>query len=95
MSLLHDVGRKLEKVVSWIPHTTASEKRTAMQAAKQQIDYYKTAKEDLLTQRTENENQKKEERQRINEKEIRARQRQYRRGGFMAAPSVTPTDTLG
>lgn len=82
-------------VSSKVPHVHSEEKRAALGAAKEQIEFYKTAKEELDKQRTENETQKKEERQRINEKQIRAKQRTYKRGGFLEQPSSEPKDTLG
>lgn len=78
-----------------IPHTHSSEKRAAMNAAKEQIDYYQKAKEDLVKTRTEAENEKSMQRSKINEKQIRARQRLYRRGGFLEAPASSPQETLG
>lgn len=89
----------LKKAENWIankiPHTSEADKRQAMQAAKEQIDYYQQAKAQLTEQKNENESQKKMERTKINEKEIRARQRQYKRGGFLEAPSAAPKETLG
>ena len=83
------------KAISKIPHTTAAEKRTAMQGAKEQINYYQAAKEDLAKTRADTEEQKKTERTKIGEKEIRARNRIYKRSGFMTEPSAAPTDKLG
>lgn len=93
------LSKNLKKAEHWIsskiPHTHSSEKRAAMAAAKEQIDFYKQQKEDLIHQREENEQEKSTERARINEKQIRARQRQYRRGGFMAPASSDIKDQLG
>jgi len=88
--------RGAERTVSkGIPHTHSAERRAAMEATQQQIQYYKTAKDTLEATTKQNEEDKKRERQKINEKEIRARQRTYRRGGFMAEPAVQPVDKLG
>lgn len=97
MSLLSKGLKKAEKWVgSKIPHVSSAEKRAAMQATTEQIDYYKAAKAEIGEQRRANDEQKKTERSRINEKEIRAKQRTYRRGGFMAEPSINaPAETLG
>lgn len=96
MSWLSSGLRGVEKSVSnLIPHAHSADRRQAMQAAKEQIDYYQKAKEDMINARNEAETQKKMERQRINEKEIRSRQRLYRRGGFMEQPAATTKDTLG
>lgn len=93
------LSKGLKKTEQWIaskvPHTTAAEKRTAMQGAKEQIDYYQKAKEDLERTRADTEEQKKTERMKIGEKEIRARQRTYKRAGFMQEPASAPQDKLG
>ena len=96
MSLLSKSLHKTEKwIASKVPHTTQQEKRDAMTAVKEQIDYYKTAKEDIGKARTQAEEEKKAERKRINETEIRSRQRHFRRGGFLETPAVQPQETLG
>ncbi len=96
MSWLSNGLKKIEKgIASKIPHTTAADKRQAMQASKEQIDYYQKAKEDLVSARKDSDEQKKMERQKINEKEIRGRKRQYNRGGFLTEPSAAPVETLG
>jgi|GEM_PF-2497635 len=95
MSWLSSGLKKVEKFVAKIPHTTQAEKRASIGAAQEQISYYQQEKADMVAQRTSNEEQKKNERSRINEKEIRSRQRTQRRGGFMAEPSSQPTGTLG
>lgn len=92
MHIFRGVERKIS---SLFPHEHSADRRAAMEATKQQIDYYKTAKDTLEKETKANEEQKKAERQRINEKEIRARQRTYRRAGFMSEPSPAPKDTLG
>ena len=93
------LSKGLKKAEHWIaskiPHTTAAEKRQAMQAAKEQIDYYQAAKEDLVKARADTEEQKKTERNKIGEQEIRARNRTYKRAGFMQEPASTPQDKLG
>lgn len=96
MSWLSKILKKGEEWISnRIPHTSEAEKRAAMQAAKEQIDYYKSAKEELANAKTEAENEKKRQRQKIGEKEIRARKATYRRAGFMEGPTSQPKDTLG
>ncbi len=81
------LSKGLKKTENWvanrIPHTSEADRRAAMQATKEQIDYYQKAKQELENTKAEAEKQKSIERAKINEKEIRARQRQYRRGGFM------------
>lgn len=93
--LSHDLKKFERNVGRLIPHTSASERRQAMQAAKEQIDYYQKAKEEMVNTRNENESQKKQERQAINEKEIRSRQRQYRRSGFLETANTGIKETLG
>ena len=96
MSILSKTLKKAERWIgSKIPHITSEEKRTALTAAKEQIDYYQQAKQDLVNTRSEAEAEKKSVRARIDEKAIRAKQRQYRRGGFMAEPSTGINNTLG
>lgn len=93
------LSKGLKKAEHWIsskiPHTTAAEKRQAMQAAKEQINYYQAAKEDLIKSRADTEEQKRTERNKIGEKEIRARNRTYRRAGFLQEPANAPQDKLG
>ena len=88
-NLFKDIGRGLEKTVSWIPHTTAREKRDAMAQTTAQIGYYTEAKNQLINQNKENEQQKSIERARINEKEIRARRNSFRAKTPSAASAVT------
>lgn len=96
MSWLSKGLKKAERwVSSKIPHTHSAEKRAAMNAAKEQIDFYKAAKEDLGKARDEAANEKKMERQRINEKQIRAKKATYRRGGFLETPSPDIKENLG
>lgn len=96
MSMLSAGLKKAERWIgSKIPHTSQAEKRQAMQAAKEQIDYYQKAKEDLVQTRNENEAEKKTERNKIGEKEIRARKATYKRGGFLEAPATEVKSTLG
>ena len=93
------LSKGLKKAENWvankIPHTSAAEKRAAMQATKEQINYYQAAKEELAQTRKDTEEQKNIERKKIGEKELRSRQRTYRRSGFLAEPSTAPSDTLG
>ena len=96
MSWLSKGLKKAEKWIgSKIPHTSEAEKRQAMSAAKEQINYYQAAKEDLIKSRADTEEQKKTERNKIGEKEIRARNRTYKRAGFMQEPASVPQDKLG
>ncbi len=93
------LSKGLKKAEHWIsskvPHVTAAEKRTALEATKTQIDYYNAAKDEITKQRTDAEEKKNEDRKRISEKQIRARQRTYRRAGFMSEPTESPSDKLG
>lgn len=95
MSWLSKGLKSAEHFVAKIPHTTAKEKRDAMQAAQEQISYYKTAKEDLIKTRNEADAEKKNEASKINSAKIKARQRLYKRGGFLEAPTTQPKETLG
>lgn len=74
MSWLSNGLKKVERAVgSVIPHTSAAEKRAAMQATTAQIGYYTEAKNQLISQNAETETQKSVERAKINEKGIRAK----------------------
>ena len=96
MSLLSTGLKKAEKYISSkIPHVHESEKRASMQAAKEQIDYYRAAKNELGAERAANEAEKQSERAKINEKQIRARKATYRHAGFMETPSTVPQEKLG
>lgn len=96
MSMLSSGLKGLERGISnAIPHVHSADRRASMQMAKEQIDYYRQAKTELEAQRKQTEADKESTRQRINETEIRARQRQYRRGGFMAPPNEGIRDSLG
>lgn len=90
-----DVGRGLEKTVSWIPHTTAAEKRATMGAAKEQMDFYHQQKEELHKVADDVSKQKMAEHQKINEKQIRALRRNYRSPGFMESNAAGVSEKLG
>jgi hypothetical protein len=93
------LSKGLKKAENWvsniIPHTGQAEKRANMAAAQEQINYYKQAKEDLVTAKNESEAAKKREREKISKKELRGRQRVYKRAGFLQEPSTEITNTLG
>lgn len=95
-----DIGNAASKVVSWVPHTTAADKRAqnaAMAATTAQIGYYQEQKNQLVASAAADTAQKATERQRINEKQIRAKRATYRsRGSVTAAPDTsTVSDKLG
>jgi hypothetical protein len=91
------VGDAVAKTVSWIPHTTAAEKRSAMAATSAQISYYQESKAQLLASAAADTEQKGIERKRINEKQIRAKRAAYRSRGAVTPPqdTSTPSGTLG
>ena len=97
MSWLSSGLKKAERGISnIIPHVHSADRRAAMSAAKEQIDYYKTSKDLAVKAAHDSDEQKKTERNKINKDQIRAKQRTYRRGGFMANPEVSaPKETLG
>ena len=95
MSWLSKAGKWIEHGIAKIPHTTAAEKRASLEATNQQIGYYQQAKADLDKTRADTEETKNMERKKISEKEIRSRQRVYKRAGFMSEPSAAPKETLG
>lgn len=96
MNFFKKIGKKIEKTISnIIPHTHSAERRATMAAAKEQINFYHEQKEELTKARQATETEKTAERSRINEKQIKARQRTYRRGGFMAPPVSEVKNQLG
>lgn len=96
MSWLSKGLKKIERGISnAIPHTHSAERRAQMQATKEQMDYYHDAKEIAHKQADELSKQKDLEREKINQKQIRALRRNIRRpGGFMGTDSDVKT-TLG
>lgn len=87
------------KIGSWIPHTSAAEKRQQMQATKEQMDFYRDQKETLHKQNEDLAKQKGIEQQKLHEKQIRALRGTYRRSrGFLGTDSGAdsgPKQTLG
>ena len=96
-NILKKIGDAAAKTVSWIPHTTAAEKRAAMQQTTAQIAYYTEAKNQLIAQNKTNEDQKSVERAKINEKAIRARRTAFRSSSSnVTAPATNEVkSTLG
>lgn len=93
MSFLKKIERGISNI---IPHVHSKEKRAAMQATAEQISYYQQAKKDLTEAKTNAENEKKTAQGKINEKMIRAKQRLYKRGGFLQEPNTSaPQEQLG
>lgn len=85
-----------------IPHQSASERRQQMYAVREQMDFYKTQKEELHKANEQVAAEKKLESDRLHEKQIRSLRRGYRRrGGFMGTDSGAQgnagevNDTLG
>jgi len=84
---------RLSKALGWDDQSKLREQ--TMRAAKEQIGYYQAAKEELIKSRADTEEQKKNQRNKIGEKEIRARNRTYKRAGFMQEPATAPQEQLG
>ncbi len=81
-----------------IPHVGQAEKRANMYAAREQMQYYQSAKDELHKQSEDLAKQKEVERSKLHEKQIRALRGSYRksRPGFMQSEAGnTVNDTLG
>lgn len=85
------LGRGIEKLGSWVPHTTQQEKRNA----RTQMDMYHQEKQRLSDENARISEQKHQEQTRIQEKQIRAMRRNFRTPGFLEGPNTGTSDQLG
>lgn len=94
---MSSIFKKIERKISGlIPHQHSADTRAAMGAAKAQLDYYKSSKEEMQKQSKELSDQKHLEQQKIHEKQIRALRRNFRTPGFLGTDSSAGvSDTLG
>jgi hypothetical protein len=85
------LSRWLDKNVT---HKTAT--RESMQAASEQIDFYKQQKENMQAENTRINEERKVENQRIHEKQLRSLRRRYSSSKFLDnSPSTDLNSTLG
>lgn len=90
------IGRKIEKAISnVIPHQHSADRRAANQAVADQIDFYKTQKEEMAKESKRVEDERNTEKSKIAQKQIRSARRAYRAPGFMDEASTDYNDTLG
>lgn len=97
MSKLSSGLKSAERAISnVIPHEHSADRRAAMNAAKEQMDYYQQAKQSLHAENERVASERSMEQQKIHEKQIRALRRNFRAPGFLGTGSGENTsDTLG
>lgn len=96
MSKLSRWGRKVERSVSnIIPHQHSADRRAANQAAAEQIDFYQKQKAEMEAETKRTDEERKTEKDRIAQKQIKSMQRAYRAPGFMEEESNSLGNTLG
>lgn len=96
MSKLSSGLKKAERWVSnAIPHQHSAERRAANQAVAEQIDYYKKAKEDIVTETKRAEDERAVGKKKIAEKQIKGMKRAYRSPGFLEEAAGDMGNTLG
>lgn len=96
MSKLSKWLKNAERAISnAIPHQHSADRRAANQAVAEQIDYYKTQKEEIAKESKRVEDERNMEKQRIAQKQIKSARRAYRAPGFMDEASSGYSDTLG
>ena len=94
MSFLKNLERGISNL---IPHQHSAERRATMNAANEQIQFYKSEKDRLINVASTNKAEKENKRRRINEKEIRSRKRAFKPQGFMNISPISQNvgDSLG
>jgi len=96
MSWLSKGLKKAERAISnAIPHQHSADRRAANQAAKEQIDFYQKQKAEMEKESTRVENERNEQKEKINKKQIKSARRAYRAPGFLDEQSSGYNDTLG
>lgn len=96
MSKLSKWLKKAEKAVSnAIPHQHSADRRAANEAVAEQLDYYKTSKEEMAKESKRVEDERNRTNAKIDKKQIKSARRAYRAPGFMDEASSGYGDTLG
>ena len=96
MSKLSKWLKKAERAISnIIPHQHSADRRAANQAVAEQIDYYKTQKEEIAKESARVDEDRNAQKNKIGEKQLRTAKRAYRAPGFMDEASSGYSDTLG
>ena len=96
MSKLSKWLKKAERAISnVIPHQHSADRRAANQAVAEQIDYYKTQKEEIAKESARVDEDRATQKSKVAEKQLRTAKRAYRAPGFMDEASTGYSDTLG
>ena len=96
MSKLSKWLKKAERAISnAIPHQHSADRRAANQAVAEQIDYYKTSKEEMAKESARVDEDRAANKDKIAKKQIKSARRAYRAPGFMDEASTGYNDTLG
>lgn len=96
MSKLSKWLKKAERAISnVIPHQHSADRRAANQAVAEQIDFYKTQKEEIAKESKIVEEDRAAEKNKVAKKQIRSARHAYRAPGFMDEASSGYSDTLG
>jgi DNA-binding protein H-NS len=96
MSKLSKWLKKAERAISnVIPHQHSADRRAANQAVAEQIDYYKTQKEEIAKESVRVDEDRSNQKNKVAEKQMRTAKRAYRAPGFMDETSTGYSDTLG
>lgn len=96
MSKLSKWLKKAEKSISnAIPHQHSADRRAANQAVAEQMEYYKTAKEEMEKESKRVEAERNRNNEKIDRKQIKSARRAYRAPGFMDEAATGYNDTLG
>lgn len=96
MSKVSKFLKKAERKISaTIPHEHTAQRRATIAAAKEQLELYKTQKEELKKESERVSSERDQERKRLHEKQIRSMRRSFRSPGFMEGPETDTKDKLG
>lgn len=96
MSKLSKWLKKTEQAISnVIPHQHSADRRAANQAVTEQIEYYKTQKDEIEKESARVDEDRATQKNKIAEKQLRTAKRAYRAPGFMDEASSGYGDTLG
>lgn len=96
MSKLSKWLKHAERAVSnVIPHQHSADRRAANEAVAEQIDYYKTQKDEIAKESARVDEDRSTQKNKIAEKQLRTARRAYRAPGFMDEASSGYGDTLG
>lgn len=96
MSKLSKWLKHAERAISNVtPHQHSADRRAANQAVAEQIDFYKTQKDEIVKESVRVEEDRATQKNKIAAKQLRTAKRAYRAPGFMDEASSGYGDTLG